>query len=398
MGELRDRLTSHAFKTSSSSRCSVLRRVVALTCVVATTLMPILEARSMQVLPKVSDVDRKLTRFSRNGLLDSVGQWAVGSALPMMKSPVHEAITLAAFGCQAEPGTEETCVTLEAINANRTVLYGVRWPDDPPFRLNPDSPPRIRGCDVKVTVRSTAQPACWYGLFTDARAKATVAFAKDPNKPAFGAGDYLLYRSHFGDLQFMHSMGTQDGEAAEVTRARMRMWGQFLWGLSLKQLPTDKYIRDLGIAGLDQYFPGDMTATNLFATGIVEVRRDLDKVAIGAFLHMVQDSFSQAHTKRDQETGAACPSGVGKPGRIQQFYSYARQDGASHDAEDTFSALGNHTLQTSPNVIDISREFVRLWKQQASWDEAEKLFNCVFELAPGAPPAGPGRFQMSANG
>lgn len=373
-----------------------LRRAVVMACVAVTAWMPIVEARAMQVLPKVSDVDRKLTRYGANSWLDSIGQWVMGNAIPMIKAPVHEAITLAALGCQAEPGAEETCVTLEAINANRVVLYGVRWPDDPPFRLNANSPPRIRGCDAKVTMRSTAQPACWYALFEDAKAKASVAFAKDPSKPAFGPGDYLLYRSHFGDLQFMHSMGTQDGEAAEVTQARMRMWAKFLWGVAMKQIPTDKYIRELGIAGMEQYFPGDMTATNLFATGIVEVRRDLDKVAIGALLHMVQDSFSQAHTERDQESGAACPSGVAKPGRIQQFYSYARQEGSSHDAEDTFAALANHTLQTSPSVIDVSREFIALWQRQASWDEAEKLFNCVFELAPGAPPAGPGRFEMSA--
>lgn len=372
----------------------LLRRGLAGCIAIAISCISNPAADAMQVLPKVSDVDRKLTRVGGNSILDSLGQWVLGSAVPMFKSPVHEAITLAALGCQVAPGAEETCVTLEAVNANRVLLYGVRWPDDPPFRLNANNPPRLRGCDPKVTVRSTSQPVCWYGLFEDAKSKASAAFIKNPALPAFGAGDYILYRSHFGDLQFMHSMGTHDGEEPAQTKARMRMWAQFLWGVAAKEIPTDRFLRELGVAGLEGYFPGDMTAVNLFATGIVEVRRDLDQVAMGALLHMIQDSFSQAHTERDQESGASCPSGVAKPGRIQRFYSYARQDTDSHDAEDTFTALAGHTLQNSPTVIDISREFIALWKRKAPWSEAEQLFDCVVDLAPTAQPAGPGRFEI----
>ena len=351
-------------------------------------------ASAFQVLPRISDVDRKLASLGSNRIIDGFGQWLSGIAVPMLKHPVHEAITLNAVECAAAPGAESSCVEVDAIRKHQVLLYGTRWPDDPPFPLNRASPPRISDCDPKVTLRSTAQPKCWIGLFRDADKTAKRRLQTHADQPAFGPGDYLLYRSHFGDLQFFHAMAAYDGEIAAATRQRMRMWAQFLWGVATKTIPTDRFIRTLGVPDLDLYFPGDMTATNLFATGIVEVRKDLDKVALGVLLHMVQDSFSQAHAGRQPETGIACEAipRFRQPGKISQFYSYAGQEGSLHDHEDTFDALSLQTLQTSPNVVDASRAFLTLWKEQAPWSEAEKYFDCVFALEDIEAAAGAGPF------
>ena len=369
-----------------------LKRCLA-AALITTVLLPSVAA-AFQVLPRLTDVDRKLTGLGGNQFIDGIGQWFVGNALPMIKSPVHEAITLNALDCVVPAGSEVECLTTAAVRENQVLLYGVRWPDDPPFALNRASPPRIADCDPKVTLRSTAQPKCWKGLFSDADKTAKLRTANKPGQPAFGPGDYLLYRSHFGDLQFFHSMAAYDGETAAETQQRMRMWAQFLWGVATKTIPTDRFIRTVGDDQLAHYFPGDMTATNLFATGIIEVRKDLDKVAIGALLHMLQDSFSQAHAGRHPESGASCETipRFAQPGKISQFYSYAGQVGSLHDHEDTFNALGLQTLQVSPSVVDASRAFLTLWKENAPWSEAEKYFNCAFALdSPGAQ-AGPGPF------
>jgi hypothetical protein len=347
------------------------------------------DAMAFQVLPKVSDVDRKLSAAGSNSVLNRSGQWVVDKTMPYMKSPVHESITLAAIGCGEKRGAEARCVTVRAVGENRILLYGVRWPDDPPFTLNADKPPRSQKCDVNVTMRSTAQPACWLTLFNDAGAGAK----KVKGKPAYGPGDYLLYRSHYGDLQFMHAMGAFDGERARDTVARMRMWAEFLWGVAINDIPVGKFLREVGIPDLGTYFPGDITATNLFATGIIEVRKDLDQVAIGALLHMVQDSFSRAHAQRAVETGATCQdTRFDKPGQILKFYSYAEQVGASHDEEDTVDALKRHTLQISPSAVDVSRAFLTLWRERKNWAQASGLFDCVFDIQDPDAPAQAGRF------
>jgi len=133
---------------------------------------------------------------------------------------------------------------------------------------------------------------------------------------------------------------------------------------------------------------------NLFATGIIEVRKDLDKVALGALLHMLQDSFSHAHAGREPESGASCATipRFAQPGRIREFYSYAGQVGTLHDHEDTFDALGLQTLQVSPSVVDASRAFLTLWQENAPWTEAEKYFDCGFALSAPSATAGPGPF------
>jgi hypothetical protein len=327
-------------------------------------------------------------------VVDPLAQFFMNGLLPLLKDPVHEAITLNAAGCKAEPSKEKDCVTLDNIQANRFLLYGVRWPDDPPFTLDANKPPAIPNCDPSITLRSTAQPKCWLALFNDAGKKSKTILAKKPGVPAFGPGYYILYRSHYGDLQFFHAMAANDGERAADTQRRLKMWAQFLWGIALRQVPTDKPIRTLGFEELKTYFPGEMTATNLFATGIVGVRNDLDKVALGALLHMLQDSFSQAHADRAPEPGGQCEQSprFAKPGKVTQFYSYANQTGSAHDEQDTFKSLAKHTEQISPNVVQVSRDFITLWTEKAPWEQASKFFDCVFDLQNPEALAGPGRF------
>lgn len=352
-------------------------------------------SNGFQILPKISDVDRKLNRNDRfvsmSRTANWIGQFVYASGADLLKNPVHEAITLSAFGCPAEPGEEMSCVQFSPVLEHRMVLYGVRWPDDPPFRLDPGNPPKTSSCRVNITVRSTAQPACWLVLFKDAKASAAVYRG---DGPAFGPGTMLLYRSHFGDLQFMHAMASYDGETAAQTQERMRLFARYMWGVATKELRNDIPIRDLGIEGLGTYFPGEMTTTNLLATGIVEARRHLDEVALGVILHMVQDSFSAAHATRMLSSGGTCVGldGYESPGRITSFNSYAHQDGNLHDEEDTPQALALHTTQEIPNAVTASRDVIRLWEEKATWSRFEQYFNCAFDLANPEAIAGPGYF------
>lgn len=352
-------------------------------------------AWSYQVLPRVSDVDRKLSGLSDSRFLNWAGQWLVTDGLKYRMSPVHEAITLAALGCGASAGNEMECVTKARVLEHRMVLYGVRWPDDPPFRLDANNPPRLKGCDVRVTLRSTSrstsQPGCWYALFDAAKHSAS-AF-KGTGAP-FGVGEMILYRSHFGDLQFMHAMASANGETADATKAKMRHWAHFLWEMAGGRLSTTEYLRELPGQELRAWFPGDMTAQNLFATGIVEPRAHLDQVAIGVLLHMVQDSFSAAHADRMDETGASCP-GYAKalaPGKLRSFRSYVQQNTSRHDAQDTAASMGLHTTQSAPSAVDASRVLVDAWKAKEPWENVEPYFDCLYSLHDPKAAAGPGPY------
>lgn len=348
-------------------------------------------SNAYQILPKISDVDRKLSNVSSSRFWSWTGMFVVDRVLPHLKSPVHEAITLAALDCTAKPGDELGCVTLDRVMQNRMLLYGVRWPDDPPFRLNPRKPPAVGACDVNITLRSTAQPECWRKLFDDA---GRVAKAYKGSGSAFGPGTMLLYRSHYGDLQFMHAMAAYEGEPAQATRHNMRIWAEFLWGVASGSIRTDLYLRDAAAPDIAALFPGDMSATNLFATGIVEARSHLREVALGVLLHMVQDSYSLAHASREDASGGECAGlpGVEAPGRIAEFHSYMRQDGSRHDTADTGKALTRHVLEYEPSVVDVSRQLIVSWQQGRDWAAVAPYIDCALTLVDPAAPATAGGF------
>lgn len=313
-------------------------------------------------------------------------RWAVGGSerfASHFKSANHEAISHAAFGCTITNILE--CATTAGENrAPDATLWGVRWNDDPPFRMRPS---RAK-CNYDITIRLNTQPTCWYALFTDAEKR---ALAGD----RFGPGDALLYRSHFGDLQFLHSMASVDAEPPTATAAKALMWAEFTWGIATHSLPQNKFIRDLGVAGLGEYFPGDQTAAVLLALGNPQIQPHADRVseaALGSLLHMVQDSFSKAHVERAEPTGLECEGvpNTRQPGKIVRFQNYSQQDGAKHDAEDAINALNFNLLEVQPSVAEVSQVIVRLWKDKVPWAGAKLYLDCVFALSDLAQNAGPG--------
>src|SRR5438876_120090 len=89
-------------------------------------------------------------------------------------------------------------------------------------------------CKVGQTIRFTTQPECWYQLF--AAAKKAAAGGVVPSAATRAA---LLARSHFGDLQPIHAMASQDGETAAKTQKEIMMWEEFTWRVAAKEYGLD---------------------------------------------------------------------------------------------------------------------------------------------------------------
>ena len=146
----------------------------------------------------------------------------VGKGVDGFTEPVHEGITQKMFGCDAD--------VKDCLNSGRAtdyVLTGVRWNDDPPFRLDP-STEIPKSCKAQETIRFTTQPRCWATLFQNAAKRAAAGEDLDDRNHS-----PLLHRSHFGDLQFIHAMASKDGEMAEETQRNILMWAEFTWRVAL---------------------------------------------------------------------------------------------------------------------------------------------------------------------
>lgn len=338
-------------------------------------------AAAFQINPNQADDDTK--RASLASYIERLAVGASGRLVGHFKSPNHEAITHQAFGC--------TLANVFACSAAPTqqrapdaAIWGVRWNDDPPFRMRPTR----ADCKYEQTIRSNTQPKCWYTLFKDAESRAA-------GGEQFGIGDALLYRSHFGDLQFLHSMASTNGEPATITQANVLLWAEFTWGIATQSLPQNKFPRDIGVIGIEKYFPGDQTAAVLLALGNPQIQPQRDRVseaALGSLLHMVQDSFSNAHVERAEPTGVDCDgvSGARQPGKIVRFHNYVGQDATKHDLQDAVDALSRNLLESQPSVVEVSKTIVDFWRTKATWPTVQPYFLCVFALDRDVQSAGPG--------
>jgi hypothetical protein len=116
------------------------------------------------------------------------------------------------------------------------------------------------------------------------------------------------------------------------------------------------------------------------------------EVAFGSLLHMVQDSFSHSHVTRADAMGAECDGvpGALHPGAIRQIHSYARHDHSAHNSADDAKAVELNRIETTPSVVDVCAQIIRLWSRKASWTEARKYLQYVFGLDPEVLAAGTG--------
>lgn len=293
-------------------------------------------------------------------------------------TPVHEDLTHRVYGCHGGHGR------CRMGGAPRAVIEGVQWNDNPPFSyrsLKLAISPTCMGVTIQLP---NLHPTCWSSIFAQAAATATMARGL-----AFGPGDTLLERSHFGDLQFIHAMAT-DGEAPQVTRGNILAWAGFAYLVSVGEIASGTVISDgATIGSIAKFFPGSGdTVLTLFTKG-TEPHSDerVRDIAFGSLLHLVQDSFSRSHVSREK---LRLPGGEALPGRIVQFHSYAHQDPYVHAKRDALDAL-DQNAEESNLLTAIGMRLVALRARKAPFDEVQRLLDSVFELAEQAATAGPGK-------
>jgi hypothetical protein len=158
-----------------------------------------LRARASSLSPRGTKVEQHVAKENATFWEQTVQKLGREGVLHFA-GPVHEEITAKMYDC------DDSCddADVAAEYATAYVIAGVRWNDDPPFRLNPDEG-KHTSCKTSETIRFTTQPRCWYQLFT-----AATKSAENGEVPSAASQSPLLARSHFGDLQFLHSMASQD--------------------------------------------------------------------------------------------------------------------------------------------------------------------------------------------
>jgi hypothetical protein len=377
--------------------------------VVAATILLTVASQSLyayQVAPLGSQFEEKLTNEPTSNRARVAGKLG-----KLIKSPVHEEITQLAHACPTDvqdlPNVQQ-CASGDAGFANHFVIYGVRWNDLPPFALRKGEGKRCAkflsatpACNVSQTLRFATQPECWYCLFQAAERTAATGRkiigcpGKDRAKGERTITGNLMTRSHFGDLQFFHSMANQDGVEPVQTRSQVLEWLEFAWKVAIREISHDTLLRTVDISAIKERFGcSGWSVSDIYILGRKDrMLGNIDDVAFGSVLHTVQDSFAGGHVEREAPTaGEMCSPSLPlrRPGRIVEFHGYASQDGHLHDGKDLREALIEHSTLPYPGSIDVSKQMVEFYRIRAKWPEVKPYAECVFTLSPNSRVSSPG--------
>ncbi|MCR6701148.1 MAG: hypothetical protein NVV68_08395 [Dokdonella sp.] len=352
-------------------------------------------AFGFQIAASVSSIESRLTNepdstLRRTGLKLGV----------LLKSPVHEEITQLAYGCPVSPAKlakDEFCGRKDGSFADAFVIYGVRWNDVPPFRLLPEEGNCSylgKRCRTDQTIRFATQPDCWLCLFKDAEKKTVHTpirgcLAQSSHGAARGN---LMTRSHFGDLQFLHSMAYTAGQPAIETRDDVIDWIEFAWKVASREITPQQKLKDIDNPTLKTHFGcSEWTVADLYILGRQDAGSGLisrlHQIAFGSILHTVQDSFAAGHTTREprRPEGTCASTSFRSVPRIVEFHSYAEQDGALHDHEDSREALvGGVIGEDWPLAVETTRHLFDLHDARTNWDEVRPYVECLFMVTPDA--------------
>ena len=210
----------------------------------------------------------------------------------------------------------------------------------------------------------------------------------------------LFCNSHMGVLQFLHSQaskpavtGKYEPEEYEETLAKVLSWAQFNYEIvkdsKILREPYCEYFKKLknseDHAGIGEAFLPTRLEEKLLqckndykidwiysnkCTNPMSSKtctkvgddRDYQIIALGALLHMVQDSYSQSHVKRgdcSSSEGVADSKIECKP--IEQYYDYLMQDGHKHGESDVMPISVSDTCSNSEIDDAVTASAAILW-------------------------------------
>ncbi|ULA62891.1 MAG: hypothetical protein LZF86_80061 [Nitrospira sp.] len=279
------------------------------------------------------------------------GPWNIGD-------PVHESITHAAL-IEAELAAQGT-----RFNDPATWEYirGIFWNDDPEgfFFDHNDTETDNWSNGIKFLSNfKTHQHEAIQGTI-------------------FGPTAPLLARSHFGDLQCLHAMASRNGESAVITRDNLLRWAEFFYEVAIGTVSETASLSHMNAGHIDDWFPD--SPLSIRALLLVGQKGNVRQRAMGALLHIVQDSFAKGHVERNQA------------GHIVEFHSYIHQDSSKHAKDDQVDSGGLQAMPEVQRAIRRCQEILELYKTTATWPSVRiHLEKRVFTLSPNARPSSPGQ-------
>ncbi|KAI0097562.1 hypothetical protein GGR51DRAFT_540722 [Nemania sp. FL0031] len=303
------------------------------------------------------------------------------------KKPVHETIIIAAFILSKSPLPAGT--TYDNLNDEQWEFFrGAVWNDDPSCYLFDDD-------DEGNHQFSTG--AEWLYYFT------------------LGPPSCMTQRSHFLDLQFLHSMGAELGEMPVDTQGKILRWFEVMYKLACGNQgisETDKLKQRLGEWFHPNSDPTDESSLRdlILSTTDSYPHYNIQRRALGICLHIITDSYAVGHTQRrlknpssydgrDEDQFMRFKEGMwGDWGAIINFHCYNGQDSDLHSHYDGLedgplpsptNLESFNSIIGARNAIAASKKLIDFWADRTRWEDGVEAFlrTEVFAIDPDATPS-----------
>ena len=262
---------------------------------------------------------------------------------PRVHEPVHEQMTVAAL-INSDYHLDAS-LTFYSLRDNPSwkpdindFVRGALWNDDPQCLLFEEH------SDYNLTYSTGA-------MWTTEFESGNFDFGK-VQKPD------LIRRSHFGDLQWLHSMGSQAGEHPATTKKLVLQWLEIMYSVAVGAMdPTTP----LKATWLNEHFedPTHYATLGELLTFKHKSQANVAHRALGSCFHILQDTYAIGHTRRELLNPSDKLEGheiVFKPGvadrwgAIMNFHTYK---GQSNDH--------SHYDHSNANVHDLDLTMIDSW-------------------------------------
>ncbi|MBL4653737.1 MAG: hypothetical protein JKY53_12880 [Flavobacteriales bacterium] len=306
-----------------------------------------------------------------------------------LTQPIHEELTKKTIiNVLSKDGICKNVEKKEISSLAAAIIEGSEWNDDPSKYL-PKKP--IRWAVEMQDANNRAKGKGWW-----------------LNKKVIDSKYKPLYRSHYGDLQFLHAMASSTNIPAINTRHLIMMWIEFAYKVSngeikkkiklrnaVSYLSTEKS-RDLfsKLFLNTTHSKGGWQVQYMFSAAWNRSASEIRSLALGSILHIIQDSFSDSHVDRIPSYAEVPKNGVSLNGRnqIREFLAYNKQSSKKHAKSDVKPKDIN---DDNLDIIDYSSQVVLCaFSQQAnSWETLRPyLMSKVFLLADHTNPSSAGKY------
>jgi hypothetical protein len=197
----------------------------------------------------------------------------------------------------------------------------------------------------------------------------------------------IMYASHFGDLQYLHSMGSSQ-QTRDQVKKKIMSYISHAWRTASGELPFKEQRKKIAKVQREYRESGKYSTSfkNRFSMAdLLYHTKDKEGIryrALGSVLHLVQDSYAKGHTVRENWEINRGDGNLDQAnsGKIRFFQDYSGQGAGEESHADHDTNMDNQAnfkdIPGAKMAIKRSTQLVKFFMKKCTWENLNKNNDC----------------------